>query len=111
MDVKHNYIKLKTLIGLNILDGEQFKLRLNAGSAYDFLLSAKDKEDDTDLKDDFKNGTFYLQGGLGVDILFLTADIGYAQGLSKTFAGESAPDSKISGFYFAVGIVLGNGKK
>lgn len=29
----------------------------------------------------------------------------------KHLVYESAPDSKISGFYFAVGIVLGNGKK
>lgn len=109
-DVLHKYIKLKALGAYNIVDSEQFKFRVNFGPSYDFLLSAKTKDTETDLKEDFKNGTFYLQGGLGVDFFFLTADLGYAQGLSQTFAGEGAPDSKTSGLYFSVGVVFGTGK-
>lgn len=108
--VVHKYIKLKGLAAFNIVDAEEFKFRVNFGPAYDFLLSAKTKDADNDIKDDFKNGTFYLQGGLGVDFLFLTADVGYAQGLSQTFAGEGAPDSKTAGLYFTVGIIFGKGK-
>ena len=109
-DVVHKYVKLKALAAYNIIDAEQFKFRLNFGPAYDILLGAKNKDTGDDLKDQFKNGTFFLQGGVGVDILFLTADLGYARGLSKTFNYASAPDSKTAGIYFNVGIVFGKGK-
>lgn len=52
-----------------------------------------------------------IKGGVCVDILFLTGEIGYAQGLTNTFDFNDAPDSRDSGFYFTVGIVLGDGKK
>jgi hypothetical protein len=110
-DVAHKYLKLKALAAYNIIDGKQFKFRANFGPSYDFLLSAKEKDSDNDLKDDFKSGTFFLQGGLGVDFLFLTADVGYAHGLTQTFAGEEAPDSKTAGMYFTVGVIFGKGKK
>lgn len=110
-EVLYRSLKIKALAAYNLVDAGLFKLRINAGPAYDFLMSAKDKTGDTDVKGDYKNGTFFLQGGLGVDFLFLTADLGYAQGLSQTFAGEGAPDSKMAGMYFTVGVVFGQGKK
>jgi len=110
-DVVYKSLKLKALAAFNLIDAGQLKLRINAGPAYDFLLSAKDKSTKNDLKSDFKNGTFFLQGGVGLDFLFLTADLGYAQGLSKTFDGEEAPDAKMAGMYFTVGVIFGNGKK
>jgi hypothetical protein len=110
-DVLFRNIKLKALVAYNFIDAGQFKIRANFGPSYDFLLSAKERDLDTDLKDDFKNGTFYLQGGLGVDFLFLTADVGYASGLTQTFAGEDAPDSNTAGLYFTVGVIIGTGKK
>lgn len=109
-DVVFKSLKIKALAAYNLIDAEQFKLRLNFGPSYDFLMSVKDKETKTDMKSNYKNGTFFLQGGVGVDFLFLTADVGYAQGLSKTFDGESAPDSKMAGLYFTVGVVFGKGK-
>jgi hypothetical protein len=47
---------------------------------------------------------------LGVDFLFLTADVGYASGLTETFAGEGAPDSNTAGMCFTVGVIFGKGK-
>jgi len=110
-DVVFQNLKLKALLAYNIIDGGQFKFRANFGPSYDFLLSAQERDLDTDLKDEFKNGTFFLQGGLGVDFLIFTADLGYASGLKKTFAGEGAPDSNTAGLYFSVGVIFGTGKK
>jgi hypothetical protein len=110
-EVTQDYLKLKALFGYNIVDNADFKFRINFGPAYDFLLSAELKETGEDLKNDFENGTFFLQGGLGVDFWILTADLGYAQGLSQTFAGETAPNAKTSGVYFTVGVIFGKGKK
>jgi hypothetical protein len=106
-DLKHQYLKLKALGAWNIINEDAFKLRLSFGPAYDFLLSAKSKDADQDLKDDFENGTFYLQGGLGVDIAFITAELGYMQGLTQTFVGEAAPDARTRGLYLNVGMVFG----
>jgi len=110
-DVVYKSLKIKALAAFNLIDAGQLKLRINAGPSYDFLLSAKEKESKIDVKEDYKNGTFFLQGGVGVDFLFLTADLGYAHGLSQTFAGEGAPDSKMAGMYFTVGVIFGKGKK
>jgi hypothetical protein len=109
-DVIFKNIKLKALVAYNFIDAGQFKFRANFGPSYDFLLSAEEKDLNTYLKEDFKNGTFYLQGGLGIDFLFLTADVGYASGLTQTFAGENAPDSNTAGLYFTVGVIIGTGK-
>jgi hypothetical protein len=110
-DVVFNSLKLKALAAFNLIDAGQLKLRINAGPAYDFLLSAKNKSSKESVKSDMKNGTFFIQGGVGLDFLFLTADLGYAQGLSQTFANETAPDAKMAGMYFTVGVIFGNGKK
>jgi hypothetical protein len=110
-EVVYKSLKIKALAAYNLIDKGALKLRINAGPAYDFLMSAKEKESKIDVKEDYKNGTFFLQGGVGVDFLFLTADLGYAHGLSQTFAGEGAPDSKMAGMYFTVGIIFGKGKK
>lgn len=109
-EVVYRSLKLKALAAFNLIDADAFKLQIKAGPAYDFLMSAKEKKTKENVKSDYKNGTFFLQGGVGVDILFLTADLGYAQGLSQTFAGEGAPDSKMAGFYFTVGVVFGKNK-
>ena len=110
-EVVYKSLKIKALAAFNLIDAGQLKLRINAGPSYDFLLSAKEKESKINVKEDYKNGTFFLQGGVGVDFLFLTADLGYAHGLSQTFAGEGAPDSKMAGMYFTVGVIFGKGKK
>lgn len=110
-EVLYRSLKIKALAAYNLIDAGQLKLRINAGPAYDFLMSATEKDSDTDVKGDYKNGTFFIQGGVGVDFLFLSADLGYAQGLSQTFAGEGAPDAKMAGMYFTVGVIFGKGKK
>lgn len=109
-EILYKSLKIKALAAYNLIHTGQLKLRVNLGPAYDFLLSAKNKDTKENVKSGYKNGTFFLQGGVGVDFLFLTADLGYAQGLSQTFAGEAAPDAKMAGMYFTVGVIFGKGK-
>jgi len=108
-DLIKQFIKLKAMVAYNLIDNGAFKLRINAGPAYDFLVNVDEKDEFFD-QDDFKNGIFYAQGGVGVDILFLSAEVGYAQGLTQSFDFEDSPDSRMSGFYFTVGVVFGDGK-
>lgn len=106
-DVVHQYIKIKAMGAFNLIDGGGFKLRVNVGPTYDILVNV---DNEFLEKDDFSSGVFNIQGGVGVDFLFLTAELGYAQGLNNTFDFDDAPDSKTSGLYFTVGIILGDGK-
>ena len=106
-DVVQQYLKVKAMAAYNLVDNGEFKFRINAGPAYDFLVNV---DNDFLKKEDFNSGVFYLQGGVGIDILFLTAEVGYMQGMTNSFDFENAPDSKNQGFYFTVGLVFGNGK-
>ena len=97
-DVKTNYIKLKALADYNIIDGSIFKFRANFGPSYDFLVSKK-----SSVLGNVNSGDFFLQGGLGIDVLFLTADVGYAQALTNKFESGAG---KSRGVYINLGIVL-----
>lgn len=99
-DVVMHGLKLKALLGLNLVNTDLFKLRANAGPSYSFTLSNKTKN----FNGDFKNGDFYLQGGLGVDIAFLTFDLGYARSMTDKL--EQHPGSKLQGFYTSIGFVF-----
>ena len=103
-DINHNYLKLKALVGFNLVDADVFRLRLNAGPSYDILLNAK--QGDVDSKDHWNSGTFYLQEGVGTNILFRTAELGHICGLTKAFEGTIADDAKTFGFYVSVGVVF-----
>ncbi len=105
-DIVHQYIKIKALVNFNLIDNDSFKFRVNAGPSYDFLINAE--AGDEDIKDEFNSGVFNLQGGVGVDLLFLTAEVGYAQGISDSYDSELFGDGKASGFYFTVGVVFGD---
>lgn len=109
-DIEHGWIRLKGFGAYNLIDGESFKLRINGGPSYDFLLSAKNQDGD-DVKDDLNKGNFSMNLGLGADIWIITADLGYSFGFSDVFSDENvSPDSKYQGLYFTVGVIFGDGK-
>lgn len=99
-DVKLNGLKLKALIGLNAINTDLFKLRANFGPSYDFILSDRFSK----VGGDFKKGDFFLQGGVGVDIAFISLDLGYARSMTDKL--EQHPGSKLQGFYTSIGIVF-----
>jgi hypothetical protein len=107
-NIIYNSFKAKVLVNLNLVNTDGFKLRVNAGPSYDFLLSAKYQDSEIDISDSFKNGTLYAQAGAGLDIWFLTAELGYMMGLTDSFEGTISTDSKNIGMYFTVGVIFGN---
>lgn len=98
-DVKTKYLKIKALASYSIINASAFKIRLNAGPSYDFLISNK-----TSPFGNINSGDFFLQGGIGVDVLFITADLGYAQALTDKFALQTGSKSK--GLYASIGIIF-----
>ena len=78
------------------------------GPSYDFQLSINGENNPFFDEDEFKKGIFNLDAGVGIDVLFLTAELGYSWALFDTF-DESLFENKprYETIYFSVGIVLG----
>ncbi|MEX1131656.1 MAG: outer membrane beta-barrel protein [Flavobacteriales bacterium] len=116
-DIEDNLVrsvlKLRTMLGYKLVNEEQFKLRFAVGPSYDVLLSTDLEDDNINWNEgDFKQGSFNLEAGLGLDIAFLTIEPGVAFGLSRVF--EDNPlvgdiNSKYFTFYLTAGLVFGKG--
>jgi hypothetical protein len=118
-DIEDNLIrsvlKLRTMLGYKLVNEEQFKLRIAVGPSYDVLMSTDLRDDKIDWNEgDFKQGSFNVEAGLGLDIAFLTFEPGVAFGLSRVFEDNAVVgdiNSRYFTFYFTAGIVLGKGRK
>ena len=118
VQIKDNLIRTsldaKALVGFRVVNKAGFGLRLMAGPSYDFLLSVDSKENTFDpKKSDFNSGSFNLDAGVGVDIWFLTGELGYRYGLTNAYKDNNNNvgnlDSKYLSFYFSLGILIGKG--
>ncbi|MBK9639152.1 MAG: outer membrane beta-barrel protein [Bacteroidetes bacterium] len=106
-------IKAKALIGFNPINKRLFKLRMMIGPTYDFIVGASNKgtEIEVDTRN-FENGSFNLDAALGFDIYRITLEAGFTQGFTEAFDKNKfyGFDSKYSGYYITVGILLGKAK-
>jgi len=99
--------KLKGQLGYKIIDDE-FKLRVSGGPSYDFQLSLDDEGSIYFNEDEFKTGIFGIDAAVGVDILFLTAEVGYSWALTDTFDEDFFENKpKYQSIYFTLGVVIG----
>jgi Outer membrane protein beta-barrel domain len=100
--------KLKALAGYDLVHKDGFKLRVNAGPTYDFITKVDDSENVIN-EDNFNDGSFNFDMALGVDIWFITAELGYSYGISNAYESNEtySLDSKYSTIYFSVGVVIG----
>ena len=107
-------LKLKALVGYNLIDGDGFRLRFNTGPTYDVLLSVDEKDDKIEWnKDDCNSGSFNWNAGLGADITIITLETGMTYGLSKVFKEQDGftSDAKYFTFYVTAGVVFGGANK
>ncbi len=105
-----NSMKLKALMGYNLLDGDDFRLRINAGATYNWLLSATGKDENIKVvMDDINTGTWSADAGLGIDVTLFTLDGGVSYGLSKVYKEKDgfSNDARYFTYYATVGVVLG----
>lgn len=94
-DLNRQGLQLLTLVGFNIVDGEGFKFRINAGPAISIITTVD--ENDFDLRrDDFKGTNLTGNVGLGLDIFFLTLDYNYEFGFSDIFDNNTFSDTNFS---------------
>jgi hypothetical protein len=112
-------IRFKLLGGYNLINSDGFKLRLNAGVAYDLLVEFNDKIDKGNfitLPDPYNRNLLSAQAGIGVDIWLLSAELGYVMGFSDIYNKDyrsvfQLDKTTLGSFYFTVGFVLGKNKK
>ncbi len=118
-DIRKNSICIKAQAGFYLVNKEGFRIRLNAGPSVDFALKQKVY---TNLgvpssQDWLKGSGLNLEGGLGLDIWFLSIDAGYTYGLGDAFrntftsTNSSFANSKLTGAYLNAGIVIPIQKK
>lgn len=103
-------LKLKALAGYNLVDGDDFRLRLNAGPTYNWLLSATGKDENIKVEmKDFNTGWLNLDAGLGIDLWIITLESGVSYGLSKAYKEVEgfSVDEKFFSYYVTAGVVLG----
>ncbi|MBP8823283.1 MAG: outer membrane beta-barrel protein [Flavobacteriales bacterium] len=105
--------KVKALMGYNLVHGDAFRLRVNAGPTYEALLSVDNKDDQIAFnKDDYNGGSFNLDAGLGLDLVFITLEGGLSYGLSNAYKdeGKLLSASKYFTWYATLGFVIGGGR-
>ncbi len=105
-----NSMKVKAEVGYNLLDGDDFRLRVNAGPTYNWLISATGKDDNikVDLKD-YNSGSFNLDAGAGIDLWIISLETGISYGLTKAHKEVDgfSSDAKFFTYYVTAGVVLG----
>lgn len=92
------------LLGLKVLDGKIFNLRAFVGPQASFTLNKKADNEGFDF-DQINNLTWYMQAGIGIDLLFLTFDIRYEKGLSNFIDDyQDSGSLKNNVFVFSLGL-------
>lgn len=109
-EVGRHALKARTMVGVNVLQTDLLALRLGAGPSFDFVLAWNDRDNVVYRDADFKNANTALEIALGLDISFVSAEIGYAHGFSRVFTENQGfrPKTRYRGIYASLGILLGN---
>lgn len=97
-------IDVPVLLGTKLIDGKVFNLRAFVGPEASFATS-KDYGDRFEIQlKDFNDLTWYVQAGVGVDLLFLTLDIRYEKGLNDIYNDGESLNFKNNVWVFSLGM-------
>lgn len=90
-------IDIPVTVGLNLLyfTGRTIGLRIYLSAVPAFLISAGSSSYPEFSKDNINSFNFYGQGGLGLDVLFLSIDTGYNYGFSDVFQNQQSTPGQI----------------
>ena len=95
-------LQIPVLVGFNVIDGETFDLRLQAGTAIDFITSVDDNNYFT--QDDLNSSYWSFKFAVGADFWILSADLGYDLGMSDYYSDEDGRSGKMNGWFLNAGL-------
>ncbi len=94
--------------GFKIINAKNLKLRIALGPSYDFYLKTNLHDDVNFSQSDFNNGSFNVDGNLGLDFWRISLDAAYTFGLSKTFSSDYLSQKpKYQRFTVTLGFIIG----
>lgn len=83
-------VQVNALIGITFLDLKVFKMRANFGGSANMVLSVDNQAFLSTLrKEDFSSPIYGVRAGLGVDVLFMTLDVGYDVSINPVFKNST----------------------
>jgi hypothetical protein len=98
-------IDVPVLLGFKLLDTKVFNVRAFVGPEASFATNKEYDSTGTVNLDDFNDLTWYMQAGIGVDVLFLTFDVRYEKGLTNFIDDyEDSGSLKNNVFVFSLGL-------
>lgn len=116
-NITKNSLCVKAQAGFYLINKEGFRIRVNGGPSYDLALKQKVVQNNVEsVQDLLKSSALNVEGGVGVDIWFLSIDAGYTYGLGNAFRDgfpsvSQFVNSKLVGAYISAGIVIPIQKK
>lgn len=116
-DITKNSLCVKAQAGFYLVNKEGFRIRLNGGPSYDIALKQRVIQNNNATPYELlKSSALNVEGGVGLDIWFLSIDAGYTYGLGNAFrdgfsSNGQFVNSKLVGAYINAGIVIPIQKK
>ncbi len=107
--IKFKTLAVPVLMGFKLINAKVINLRVMAGPAANFILS-KEVESDELIQDplqdsNFKDISWGMDVGAGIDVFFLALDVRYEFGLNNIFIpDEGGQEQKIKGNLFIVSL-------
>ncbi len=71
------------------------RIRVNAGITPTVMMGVEDNQLGID-KNDFRGATMGLNGGIGIEVLFVTLDLNYEHGISDLYRNASGTANTFS---------------
>ncbi|MCE2495041.1 MAG: outer membrane beta-barrel protein [Flavobacteriales bacterium] len=98
-------IQVPARLGVNLVHGDLFKLRINGGPAWTRVVKLESDPIDPEAWniEDFNNNIWSWQAGMGIDLWFLTLDVTYDQGINTMFVEGDAENRMLS---LEIGVVF-----
>ena len=107
-EINRTSLKVKGMVGFKLLNTGLLKLRIAAGPTYEFQTSMDDIDNEIIDRDNYNKGNLSIDAAAGINVLFLTLDVGYSFGLSEVYDDDNGINlnakPRYNSFYITAGI-------
>jgi hypothetical protein len=108
-DITIKTLKVPILLGVKLINQGKFNIRIMAGPAVSFAIDKQLSADQSSFvpiqsENDFKNKTWSVQMGAGVDVFSFTLDVRYEVGVDNLYQGNYDMSIKNNIFNVSLGM-------